>query len=89
MATQPHTIRLDPATYELLQAEAKRRGISPHEVAQELMRKQLAAGGDDAGRMRSALVAAAAVRASAAPIDVLELARLSRTELERRGTRAA
>lgn len=86
MATQPHTIRLDPASYELLEAEAKRRGVSPEEVARELMRKQLAAGSDDAERMASALAAAAAVRAAMPPVNGVTLARLSRDELERRGT---
>lgn len=86
MATRSHTIRLDPASYELLEAEARRRGFSPDEVARELMREQLAASGDDAQRMRSALATAAAVRAALPPIDGVELARESREQLDRRAT---
>lgn len=84
MATRSRTIRLDPASYELLAAEARRRGISPDEVAGELMRERLAGAGDVTERMRSALTTAAAVRASMPPIDGVELARRSREQLEGR-----
>lgn len=83
MATRPRTVRLTPASYDLLEQEARRRGTDPDALADELLRSDLAA--PTQGNMRAALAGLAELRAGLPEIDGVALARGARRELEERG----
>jgi hypothetical protein len=81
MATRARSIRLPEASYELLLSEARRRGIEPDALADELLRADL---GDKPGDLQGALTGLADVRAGLPELDGVALARGARVELERR-----
>lgn len=83
MATHPRTVRLTPASYDLLEQEARRRGTQPDALAEELLRADLARA--EAGDLETALVGLAELRAGLPEIDGVGLAREARRELEARG----
>ena len=85
------TVRLDVADYDRLEAEAKRLGLSPGTLARVYVRAGLAGNGDGAAERRraglAALDALAAFREglpAAEPVDVVQLIREGREELDRR-----
>jgi len=75
-------LRLSAASYELLVREARRRGVEPDALADEIVRTNLSAASGD---LASALSALAQFRATLPEIDGLALARESRDELHERG----
>jgi hypothetical protein len=81
MATHPGTIRLGEDSYELLLREARRRGVEPDELADELLRADL---GGTRGDLEEALSALADLRATLPEIDGVALTREARAELENR-----
>ncbi len=91
-ATKAITVRLDPADYERLAAEARRLGLSPGTLARVYVRARLAGNGwaevDERGRVGlAALEGLAALRErlpEAGPVDAVELIREGCEELERR-----
>lgn len=92
MSTQTITLQLEPTDYEHLANEARRLGTTPGHLAQSYVRAGLAdrrvadvEQGREAGRV--ALKGLAAVRArlpQTGPIDIAQLLREGRDELERR-----
>jgi len=80
-ASVVHTIQLPEDSYELLVREARRRGVEPDALANELLRADLAAAESD---LESALAAIAELRERLPAIDGLAVARAARVELERR-----
>jgi len=83
MATSPRTIELQPDAYELVVREAKRRGLQPDELVDELVRMDLGQPGQ--GDLDAALDALAEFRADRPPSDAVALVREGRAELEARG----
>ncbi|MDQ3678362.1 MAG: hypothetical protein M3401_16450 [Actinomycetota bacterium] len=83
MALRPHTIELAPDAFDLVSREAQRRGVSPDQVVEEIVRTDLAA--DDGGDLAAALRRAADVRATLSRLDGVALAREARADLEARG----
>jgi hypothetical protein len=81
MATR--TIHLPESSYALLSAEAQRRGLNPDALADELVRSDLAARGEQ--DLEATLKSLAELRAKLPKIDGIVLARDARTQLERRG----
>jgi hypothetical protein len=81
MATSDRTITLPEDSYALLAAEARRRGIEPDAVADELVRADLGAAGT--GSLDAALEGLAQLRERLPAIDGIVLARDARAELER------
>jgi hypothetical protein len=81
MATR--TIHLPESSYALLSAEARRRGLDPDALADELVRADLAAYGEQ--DLEATLKSLAELRANLPEIDGIVLARDARTQLERRG----
>ncbi len=69
------------SSYVLLSAEAQRRGLDPDALADELVRADLAAHGEQ--DLETTLKGLAEFRATLPEIDVL--ARDARAQLERRG----
>ena len=43
MAARPHTIELQPEAFDLVKREAERRGLSPDQLVEEIIRTDLAA----------------------------------------------
>lgn len=83
MATRPRAVRLQATSYDLLQREARRRGMDPDALADELVRARL--GGGSNGDLDSALAGLAELRAGLSDIDGVALAREARRDLEQRG----
>lgn len=81
MATR--TIHLPEGSYALLTAEAQRRGLDPDALADELVRADLAARGEQ--NLEAILKSLAEFRAKLPEIDGIVLARDARAQLERRG----
>ena len=81
MASHSNSIRLPDASYELLLREARRRGVEPGALVDELLRADL---GDEPGELEAALTGLAELRAGLPDIDGLALASGARDELERR-----
>jgi hypothetical protein len=81
MATR--TIHLPESSYALLSAEAQRRGLDPDELADELVRVDLSAYGEQ--DLEATLKSLAEFRAKLPEIDGIVLARNARVQLERRG----
>ncbi len=81
MATR--TIHLPDSSYALLSAEAQRRGVDPDALADELLRTDLAAPGDQ--DLDVTLKSLAELRARLPEIDGIVLARDARAQLERHG----
>jgi DNA-binding response OmpR family regulator len=81
MATR--TINLPESSYALLTAEAQRRGLNPDALADELVRADLAARGEQ--DLEATLKNLAELRAKLPEIDGIVLARDARAQLERRG----
>lgn len=87
MATSDHTIRLQPTTYDALEAEAARRHVAPDDLADEMMRERLTAGAHrEEGGMRATLERLRQISARMPEIDAARLVREGRDELDRRGT---
>ncbi|MBD0283205.1 MAG: hypothetical protein ICV69_13590 [Thermoleophilaceae bacterium] len=82
MATRPRTIRLSAESYELLEQEAKRQGMEPDALADELLRPDLAGAAD--GDLDIALAHLAEFRSQLPDIDAVAIAREARRELEER-----
>lgn len=80
MATR--TIHLPESSYALLTAEAQRRGLDPDALADELVRADLAAYGEQ--DLEATLKSLADFRATLPDIDGIVLARDARTQLEQR-----
>ena len=80
MATR--TIHLPESSYALLSAEAQRRGVDPDALADELVRADLAAHGEQ--DIETTLKSLAEFRARLPEIDGIVLARDARTQLEHR-----
>jgi hypothetical protein len=80
MATR--TIHLPESSYALLSAEAQRRGVDPDALADELVRADLAAHGEQ--DLETTLKSLAEFRARLPEIDGIVLARDARTQLEHR-----
>jgi hypothetical protein len=81
------TLRLHPADYERLEAEAERLGMLPGTLARVYVRAGLSGGAIEAKRRRAGLAALdrlAELTADLPPIDAIDVARASRDELERR-----
>ena len=91
-ATRAITLRLEPADYEQFAGEAKRLGTTPGTLARMYVRAGLtgkhAAEAEHRRRVgRAALIGLAAVRArlpDAGTIDVVQLIREGREDLDRR-----
>ncbi len=81
MATR--TIHLPESSCALLSAEAQRRGLDPDALADELVRADLAAHGEQ--DLETALKSLAELRARLPEIDGIVLARDPCAQLERRG----
>ena len=82
MATRPRHVRLPAESYELLAQEAKRRGMEPDALADELLRADLAQRAN--GELDTALARLAELRSQLPDIDGAALAREERRELEER-----
>jgi hypothetical protein len=80
MATR--TIHLPESSYALLSAEAQRRGVDPDALADELVRADLAAHGEQ--DLETTLKSLAEFRARLPEIDGIVLARDARAQLEQR-----
>ncbi len=80
MATR--TIHLPESSYALLSAEARRRGVDPDALADELVRADLAAHGEQ--DLETTLKSLAEFRTRLPEIDGIVLARDARTQLEQR-----
>jgi hypothetical protein len=81
MATR--TIHLPESSYALLTAEARRRGLDPDELADELVHSDLAAPSEQ--DLEATLGRLAELRAKLPEIDGIVLAGDARAQLERRG----
>jgi hypothetical protein len=82
MATRARRIRLTPASYELLEQEARRRGTEPDALADELLRADLGGSPDE---LDASLTGLAELRTRVGDVDGVALARDARRELEDRG----
>lgn len=82
MGTRARTVRLTPASYDLLEQEARRRGTDPDALADELLRSDLAASAPC--DLDSSLAGLTELRAGLPEIDGVGLAREARRELEQR-----
>lgn len=90
--TRAITLRLDPTDYDRLATEAGRLGLSPGTLARVYVRLGLAGNGDSAAARsrdagRATLQGFAALRErlpDARPVDVVQLIREGREELDRR-----
>ena len=82
------TLRLDPADYDRLEAEAERLGMSPGTLARVYVRAGLSGSATEAERRRRAGLVAldrlAELAADLPPVDAVRVARESREELELR-----
>lgn len=83
MASRPHTIELQPDAFDLVSREAERRGVSPDQVVEEIIRSDLAV--VRAGDLDAALRRAAALRSKLPRLDGVVLAREARADLQARG----
>lgn len=81
MAAEPYTIRVGEQAFELLEREARRRGVGPDELADELLRTDLS--GAPVERT-AALAALADLRATLPALDAVAFARAARDELDAR-----
>jgi hypothetical protein len=81
MVAHAHTIHLTEDSYDLLLREARRRGVEPDTLADELLRSDLATPGGD---LEYALAGLAELRERLPDIDGVALAREARADLERR-----
>jgi hypothetical protein len=82
MAARPHTIELQPDAFDLVTREAARRGVSPDQVVEEIIRTDLAM--TRRGDLDAALRRAADLRLTLPRLDGVALAREARDELEAR-----
>lgn len=82
MATRARTIRVTPTSYDLLEREARRRGMDPDGLADELLRSRLAAA--PPGDLEAVLAGLAEFRSGLPEIAGVALAREARRELEER-----
>lgn len=82
MATNARTVRLTPASYDLLEQEARRRGTDPDALADELLRSDL--GGGASEDLDAALARSDELRSRLPEIDGVALAREARRELDNR-----
>jgi hypothetical protein len=78
---QTRVVRLGDESYELLLSEARRRGVEPDVLADELLRADLAPAEGD---LEQALAGLAELRERLPEIDAVALLRESRADLERR-----
>jgi hypothetical protein len=81
MAADPNSIRLRGASYELLPREAKRRGVEPDALADDLLYADL---GGKSGDLETALAGLGDLRTTLPEVDGVALAREARIEAERR-----
>jgi hypothetical protein len=82
MAMRSHTIELAPDAFDLVSREARRRGVSPDQVVEEIIRTDLAT---TDGNLVAALRRAADFRSTLPRLDGVALAREARADLEVRG----
>jgi hypothetical protein len=82
MASRAHTIELQADAFDLVNREAQRRGVSPDQVVEEIIRTDLAVvhGGD----LDAALRRATELRQTLPRLDGVALAREARADLEAR-----
>lgn len=82
MAMTPHTIELGADAFDRVAREAQRRGVSPNEVVDEIIRADLP---NDMGMdLDSTLRRAAGLRSMLQPIDGVEVSRQARDDLQSR-----
>lgn len=82
MAVRSHTIELAPDAFDLVSREAQRRGVSPGQVVEEIIRADLTAAESD---LLAAVLRVSDVRSSLPTLDGIGLAREARADLEARG----
>jgi hypothetical protein len=82
MASRPHTIELKPDAFDLVSREAERRGVTPDQVVEEIIRTDLAVVGGD---LDAVLNRAAALRSTLPSLDGVVVAREPRADLQARG----
>lgn len=83
MASRAHTIELQADAYDLVSREAQRRGVSPDQIVEEIIRTDLAVlHGSD---LDATLRRAAELRSTLPPMDGVAFARAARADLEARG----
>lgn len=89
MAERDHTLELDAATYDALEAEARRRHITPEAIVAEFVRERLGSGRPATSeQMKTTLRGLEELRAEVrGPVDAVALVREGRGELERRSPR--
>lgn len=82
-------MKLDAATYDALEAEARRRHVTPETIVGELVRERLGGGEPaTAEQMKTTLRGLEELRAEVrGPVDAVALVREGREELERRSLR--
>ncbi len=83
MALRSHTIELAPDAFDLVSREAERRGVSPDQLVEQIIRTDLAV--TDGGALDAALRRMADLRSTLPRLDGVVLAREARADLEARG----
>jgi len=91
MATRALTVRLDEEDYERLEEVAQQLGVLPGTLARMLLRGGLrdGSGSTVSGGISAALARSAALRQrlpTESPVDVVQLIREGREELDHRGS---
>jgi hypothetical protein len=83
VASRAHTIELQADAYDLVSREAQRRGVSPDQIVEEIIRTDLAVlHGSD---LDATLGRAAELRSTLPLMDGVAFARAARADLEARG----
>jgi hypothetical protein len=83
MASRPHTIELHRDAFDLVSREAERRGVTPDQVVEEIIRSDLAV--IHRGDLDPVLRRAADLRTTLPRFDGVVLAREARADLQARG----
>lgn len=82
MASRAHTIELQADAFDLVNREAQRRGVSPDQVVEDIIRTDLAV--VHGGELDAALRRAADLRSTLPRLDGVALAHDARADLEAR-----
>jgi hypothetical protein len=81
--TTPVYVELQPDAFDLVAREAQRRGVSPDQIVEEIVRSDLGRGG--AADLDALFDRVTRLWATLPPIDAVALARDGRAEREARG----